>query len=101
HYRWPGNVRELENAIERAAVLCEGTSIDEGDLPVDVAPITQGTVRIPGATMAEIEKFAILTTLEATNGSTSKAAEMLDISVRTSQYRLNEYGVAARHAPGS
>jgi two-component system response regulator HydG len=97
--RWPGNVRELENAIERAVVLCEGSTIDEGDLPVDVAPITQGTVRIPGATMAEIEKFAIMTTLEATNGSTTKAAEMLDISVRTIQYRLNEYGVAGRQPP--
>jgi two-component system response regulator HydG len=100
-HRWPGNVRELENAIERAVVLCEGSTIDEGDLPVDVAPITQGTVRIPGATMAEIEKFAIMTTLEATNGSTTKAAEMLDISVRTIQYRLNEYGVAARQGPSS
>ena len=32
-------------------------------------------------------------TLEATGGSTSKAAEILDISVRTIQYRLHEYGV--------
>jgi two-component system response regulator HydG len=46
--------------------------------------------------MAEIEKHAILATLEAANGSTSKAAEMLDISVRTIQYRLNEYGMGAR-----
>jgi two-component system response regulator HydG len=99
-HRWPGNVRELENAIERAVVLCEGTSIDEGDLPIDLAPLTQGAVRIPGATMAEIERFAILATLEATNGSTSKAAEMLEISVRTIQYRLNEYGVAARQGHG-
>jgi transcriptional regulator of acetoin/glycerol metabolism len=22
--RWPGNVRELRNAVERAAILCEG-----------------------------------------------------------------------------
>jgi len=100
-HRWPGNVRELENAIERAVVLCEGTAIDEEDLPIDVAPITQGTIRIPGATMAEIERFAIVSTLEATNGSTSKAAEMLDISVRTIQYRLNEYGLALRHRQAS
>jgi two-component system response regulator HydG len=39
-----------------------------------------------------------MTTLEATNGSTTKAAEMLDISVRTIQYRLNEYGGAGRQA---
>src|SRR5262249_45228399 len=41
-HRWPGNVRELENAIERAVVLCEGTMIDEDDLPVDVAPLAAG-----------------------------------------------------------
>ncbi len=32
-YDWPGNVRELENAIERAATLCEGEIIDVADLP--------------------------------------------------------------------
>ena len=32
-YDWPGNVRELENAIERAATLCEGGIIQAGDLP--------------------------------------------------------------------
>ncbi len=93
-HRWPGNVRELENAIERAVVLCETSKIDEEDLPIDVAPLPKGAVRIPGATMAEIERYAILSTLEACNGSTTRAAEMLDISVRTIQYRLHEYGLA-------
>jgi len=95
-HRWPGNVRELENAIERAVVLSEGSALEEGDLPVDVAPLSHGTVRIPGATMAELERHAILATLEATDGSTVKAAEMLGISIRTIQYRLHEYGIAAR-----
>jgi two-component system response regulator HydG len=48
---------------------------------------------LPGATMSEIEKLAILKTLEAVDGSTVRAAEMLDISVRTIQYRLHEYGI--------
>ena len=34
---WPGNVRELENAIERAAALCEGDVIQAGDLPRNIA----------------------------------------------------------------
>jgi two-component system response regulator HydG len=100
-YRWPGNVRALENAIERAVVLCEGTMIDEGDLPFEAAPEAMGSLRIPGSTMAEIERHAILKTLESTEGSTTRAAEILDISVRTIQYRLHEYGINAkdwRHA---
>ncbi len=98
-YRWPGNVRELENAIERAVVLCEGEEIDEPHLPLGGGPVSargRSDLRLPGATMAEIERHAILTTLEACNGSTTRAAEMLDISVRTIQYRLHEYGLAGQ-----
>lgn len=49
--------------------------------------------KIPGATLAEIERFAILETLKATNGSTTKTAEILGISVRTIQYRIHAYNV--------
>ncbi len=99
-YRWPGNVRELENAIERAVVLCEGTVIDEEHLPFGTAPVAKGGgPRIPGSTMSEVERHAILATLEAVGGSTAKAAEMLDISVRTIQYRLHEYGLAKDKDP--
>lgn len=95
-HRWPGNVRELENAVERAVVFTEGGLVKASSLPFDAAPATiEGGPRIPGATMAELEKHAILATLDAVNGSTSKAAEMLDISARTIQYRLHEYGAAA------
>jgi two-component system response regulator HydG len=92
-HRWPGNVRALENTIERAVVLSEGPRIDAAALPFEPAAEAFGPVRIPGATMAEIERYAILKTLETTGGSTSKAAELLDISVRTIQYRLHEYGM--------
>ena len=42
--------------------------------------------------MAELERFAILKTLEAVGGSESRAAEALGISRRTIQYRLEEWG---------
>ena len=91
---WNGNVRELENAIERAVVMTRGPLIQPHDLPRDVAPDTIGTIRIPGSTMAEVERFSILTALKAAGGSTSQAANMLGISVRTIQYRLREWGMA-------
>jgi two-component system response regulator HydG len=95
-HRWPGNVRELENAVERAIVMTEGPLVDADDLPFTAAQVSTGAVRIPGSTMADIEKHAILSTLEAVQGSTARAAELLDISIRTIQYRLAEYGIAAK-----
>jgi two-component system response regulator HydG len=92
-FRWPGNVRALENAIERAVVLAEGLLIGADDLPFDATPDALGALRIPGSTMAELERYAITKTLEATDGSTTKAAEILDVSIRTIQYRLHEYGM--------
>ncbi|HKU38543.1 MAG TPA: sigma-54 dependent transcriptional regulator [Polyangiales bacterium] len=96
-YQWPGNVRELENVIERAVVVCRGNEITAADLPEQLVQSSavkraDGLPSIPGATLAELERFAILKTLEHTGGSTSKAADMLGISARTIQYRLHEYG---------
>jgi two-component system response regulator HydG len=93
-HTWPGNVRELENAIERAVVMCRTEKIGAGDMPVNVAPARTNGVQIPGSSMAEIERHAILTTLDACGGSTTKAAKILGISVRTIQYRLHDYGRA-------
>ena len=93
-YSWPGNVRELEHAIERAVVMCTGPQIDVDDLPpvvrgapVELAP----AIAIPGTSLRDLERYAILKTLEATGGSTSKAAAILDVTPRTIQYRLQEY----------
>ncbi len=96
-YDWPGNVRELENVMERAVVLAGEGTIEPAHLPPEVVPSrTAGIPRIPGSTMADIERYAILTTLEAQGGSTSRAAEVLGISVRKIQYKLQEYGAAPK-----
>jgi two-component system NtrC family response regulator/two-component system response regulator HydG len=100
---WPGNVRELEKVIERAIVLCSGNELTSDDLPptlrgprptVLAAPAQGGFV--PGASLYDIEREAILRTLEMVGGSTSKAADVLDISVRKIQYRLKEYASGQR-----
>jgi two-component system, NtrC family, response regulator len=94
-YDWPGNVRELGNVVERAVVLARGSELTSDDLP----PTLRGPrprdrspeSLIPGATLYEIEREAILRTLEMVDGSTSRAADILGISVRKIQYRLKEY----------
>jgi len=97
-YDWPGNVRELENAIERAVVMTTGDRIDAANLPRDVAPLVNnnGMPPIPGSSLEDIERYAILKTLEATGGSTSKAADILKVSVRKIQYKLHAYNEAPK-----
>jgi DNA-binding NtrC family response regulator len=95
-YSWPGNVRELENAIERAVVLATGPRITGAELPAHLVPRREAGLVIPGSTLDEIERYAILKTLESTGGSTSKAAELLGTSVRKIQYKLHEYESAPK-----
>ena len=92
-YDWPGNVRELENVVERAVVLCDGPHIDVRNLPPSLVPSDQrdGPPPIPGSTIQDLERYAILKTLEACGGSTSKAASILGVSPRKIQYKLHEY----------
>jgi len=106
-YAWPGNVRELKNVVESAVLFAAGPKIDVADLPPAIragapegadpssedaggqsAPATVGLV---GKTMADIEREAILTALQASGGNRRRAAEMLDIGLRTLQRKLKEY----------
>jgi two-component system, NtrC family, response regulator HydG len=100
-HSWPGNVRELENAMERAVVFSEGLLVDVAALPFDTVPHGFDELLVPGASLAEIERYAITKTLAAVGGSTSRAAEILDVSVRKIQYRLHEYDGSGDGKPGA
>jgi DNA-binding NtrC family response regulator len=102
-YHWPGNVRELENVIERAVVLCDGPVIEKRHLPPSIVPAEErdGAPPIPGSTIAELERYAILKTLEACGGSTSKAATVLGVSPRKIQYKLHEYALGSAEGEGA
>ncbi|MBZ5588657.1 MAG: sigma-54 dependent transcriptional regulator [Acidobacteriia bacterium] len=95
---WPGNVRELRNVVENMVLFCRGDELTVADLPPEysdsrpVAMQHQAAEWIPRQ-MAEIEKEAILRTLELTKGHRAKAAQILDIGLRTLQRKLKEYGV--------
>lgn len=85
---WPGNVRELKNSVHRAFILA---GEDVGlDLAQPSAPAS-GSGYLPirvGMSIAAMEKIAIIATLEHCRGNKRRAAEMLDISLKTLYNRL-------------
>jgi DNA-binding NtrC family response regulator len=93
HYDWPGNVRELEAALESAAATAQGAPITSSTLPPRIhhAGGADGTPAVPGASFAEIERHAILSTYDACGHNVTRAAEVLGVSPRTIHYRLREY----------
>ncbi|HET6279227.1 MAG TPA: sigma-54 dependent transcriptional regulator [Candidatus Polarisedimenticolia bacterium] len=98
--RWDGNVRELRNLIESLVVLAPPgkETIDLASLPDPYrAPSgAAGPARVgipgPARTMDEIEREAIMKTLEETGGNRTRAADILGIGLRTLQRKLREYG---------
>jgi two-component system, NtrC family, response regulator AlgB len=82
-YRWPGNVRELRNAMEAAAVLCEGETITLANLPEAIAKHALGTITTSSrASLDEIEREHILRVL-AESRTLDQAAATLGINVVT------------------
>ena len=64
------------------------------DLPESVARTSCDPleVTIPGSTLAEIERAAILKSVMAVGGRATEAAAMLGISKSKMYYRLRDYG---------
>ncbi len=89
---WPGNVRELKNVVQRAFILAEeDVGVDSLPLGVtEVVPASSIVTRV-GTPIAEAERRLILATLEQCDGDKKKAAEALEISLKTLYNRLNEY----------
>jgi transcriptional regulator with PAS, ATPase and Fis domain len=97
-YHWPGNIRELKNTIEGMVVLSSsGRMLDVSDLPEHIldqarAERPDGDIHIRvGMTMEEIEKIAIEHTLRSVGYDKQKAAEILDIGLRTLYRKQKRY----------
>ena len=105
--RWDGNVRELRNLMESLVVLADGGTAVIGlehlpenyrsPQPLPAAASPAGAAR----RMEEIEKEAILSTLQQTGGNRTRAAEILGIGLRTLQRKLREYEQAQGETPGT
>ena len=105
-YRWPGNIRQLENAIQSAVIQAKNDYIMVDDIELrqdgnisSIEPETekekndddQITFQV-GMTLRDLEKEAIMKTLEAHDYNQTKTAETLDITSRTIRNKLKDYG---------
>ncbi len=96
---FPGNVRELENIIERALTLCDGGTIEPGDIELrgspsqfdeTAPPHRPGT--LPEA-LEDIERHSIVRALEEARYNKTAAARALGISFRALRYRIKKLGI--------
>jgi two-component system response regulator AtoC len=97
HHGWPGNVRELRNAVERAAVLGAGGTLDCKDFALSNGGAAQnggpnGALDLRSQVEA-VEREAIQRALQASNGNRRQAASLLGISLRTLFYKLRRLPV--------
>jgi len=96
-YHWPGNVRELRNCIESMVVVSRSPILDVDDIPPYIRTAARPTPspRLPlaGRTLEEIEREAIMQTLELTGGNRVETAARLGIGERTLYRKLDRYGL--------
>jgi len=113
-YTWPGNVRELENAIEYACFRSSNEILNASDFPLEIHEFAIARLRahqdlkafetrgshssvrtdetLVVRPIADIERDAILKTLNFTNGDKRRAARLLGVGKTTLYRKLKEYG---------
>ena len=103
-YPWPGNVRELEHVIERACVLCQGSTLSTDQLPIEITGYRVEAEQTPasrhedrssplpaalplaGAPRELSPAERVLLAVKKAGGNKAKAARLLGID-RTTLYR--------------
>jgi DNA-binding NtrC family response regulator len=107
-YPWPGNVRELQNCIERAVILCDADTIQPRHLNLSFRQPALAASASPweainlSGTMAEalrrisaeVERRKLEIALSEAAGNVQRVADVLQISYKTVQQKLKEYGLA-------
>ncbi len=108
-YDWPGNVRELENALEFAATVCQGQTLQPEDLPPEVlanaahlpgprfqlqrpTDCTHAAVALPPAAQHD-ELLSLERALEAHRWSRAETAKALGVSRSTLWRRMRAVGL--------
>ena len=101
-HTWPGNVRELENAIERACILSDSSTLEPRDLGLQPAgksdPEAFNALDLSG-TLSEtaeravrfVERRKIAAALASHDGNKTRAAETLGVSYKTLLTKIRDY----------
>jgi len=89
-HAWPGNVRELRHVIARAHVLAEGAMLEAWP-EMRTAARDSSAVIHPGQTLEDIERRAIMLTLDHFGSDRARAAQALGVSVKTIYNKLARY----------
>ncbi len=95
-YAWPGNVRELRNAMQRAATLSSGASIEPSDLPPRLREANRVAALVAQASqqllaLRDVERAYVLEIVRRTDGNKSRAADILGLDRKTLYRKLMEY----------
>jgi formate hydrogenlyase transcriptional activator len=93
HYAWPGNVRELANSIERAMIVCDGSTITQNDFALVDAPAKPAQSQ---GTFDEVAREHLMRTLQECNGvieGPRGAAARLGLKPATLRSRMKKLGL--------
>lgn len=97
---WPGNIRELRNVLERASIVCTGTTISPEHLPeylqkYNVASSGSSGKGFYHQEIENLERRMIQNALLSNKGNKAEAAKQLGIQRSLLYKKINDYKIEA------
>jgi two-component system response regulator PilR (NtrC family) len=103
NYMWGGNVRELEHTVERAVALERTDEIQPERLPEHITNYNPERIKaefeLPDnglnltAHLENLEKTYVIEALRLTAGNQTKAADLLQMQVRSLRHLLDKHSI--------